>query len=229
MDTRTIIQAIDHTNLDPCATEEEILAFAAASQGTGIASLCVQPCYVETLAQHFPGGVPICTVVGFPQGCEPAAVKAAAARHAFADGASEVDMVAPLGRIKAGDYSAVQQEVAAVLAERPAGGKIHVPYRVKVILETGALTDEEILGTVQALNQLDIDFYKTSTGFGYPGASVHAAELIMQAKRPEIQLKASGGIRTIADAEEYLRLGATRIGASQLLAACMQRLRVPLG
>lgn len=223
MNTHRIIQAIDHTNLDPCATEEEILAFAAAAQGTGIASLCVQPCYVATLAQHFPGGVPICTVVGFPHGCEPAAVKAAAARQAFADGASEVDMVAPLGRIKAGDYSAVQRDVAAVLAERPAGGK------VKVILETGALTDEEILGTVQALNQLDIDFYKTSTGFGYPGASVHAAELIMQAKRPEIQLKASGGIRTIEDAEQYLRLGATRIGASKLLAACMQRLRVPLG
>lgn len=222
MDTHRIIQAIDHTNLDPCATEEEILAFAAAAQGTGIASLCVQPCYVATLAQHFPGGVPICTVVGFPQGCEPAAVKAAAARQAFADGASEVDMVLALGRIKAGDYSAVQQEVAAVLAERPTGGKIHVPYRVKVILETGALTDAEIIGTVQALNQLDIDFYKTSTGFGYPGASVHAAELIMQAKRPEIQLKASGGIRTIADAEEYLRLGATRIGASKLLAACLR-------
>ena len=79
MDIRKIIQAIDHTNLDPCATEEEILAFAAAAQGTGIASLCVQPCYVATLAQHFPGGVPICTVVGFPHGCEPAAVKAAAA------------------------------------------------------------------------------------------------------------------------------------------------------
>ena len=167
--------------------------------------------------------MPICTVVGFPQGCEPAAVKAAAAHQAFADGASEVDMVAPLGRIKAGDYSAVQRDVAAVLAERPAGGII------KVILETGALTDEEILGTVQALNDLDIDFYKTSTGFGYPGASVHAAELIMQAKRPEIQLKVSGGIRTIEDAEQYLRLGATRIGASKLLAACMQRLLVPLG
>lgn len=223
MNTHRIIQAIDHTNLDPCVTEEEILAFAAAAQGTGIASLCVQPCYVETLAAHFPGGVPICTVVGFPQGCEPAAVKAAAARQAFADGASEVDMVAPLGCIKAGDYSVVQREVAAVLAERPAGGK------VKVILETGALTEEEILGTVQALNELDIDFYKTSTGFGYPGASVHAAELIMQAKRPEIQLKVSGGIRTIADAEAYLCLGATRIGASKLLAACMQALRVPLG
>lgn len=229
MNTHRIIQAIDHTNLDPCATEEEILAFAAAAQGTGIASLCVQPCYVATLAQHFPGGVPICTVVGFPHGCEPAAVKAAAARQAFADGASEVDMVLALGRIKAGDYSAVQQEVAAVLAERPTGGKIHVPYRVKVILETGALTDAEIIGTVQALNQLDIDFYKTSTGFGYPGASVHAAELIMQAKRPEIQLKVSGGIRTIEDAEEYLRLGATRIGASKLLAACLRVLRVPLG
>ena len=206
MNTHRIIQAIDHTNLDPCATEEEILAFAAAAQGTGIASLCVQPCYVATLAQHFPGGVPICTVVGFPHGCEPAAVKAAEA----------VDMVAPLGRIKAGDYSAVQRDVAAVLAERPAGGII------KVILETGALTDEEILGTVQALNDLDIDFYKTSTGFGYPGASVHAAELIMQAKRPEIQLKVSGGIRTIEDAEQYLRLGATRIGASKLLAACLR-------
>lgn len=215
MNTHRIIQAIDHTNLDPTATEEEILAFAAAAQGTGIASLCVQPCYVETLAAHFSGGVPICTVVGFPQGCEPAEIKAAAARHAFAHGASEVDMVAPLGRIKAGDYSAVQREVALVLAERPAGGK------VKVILETGALSDEEIIGTVRALNELDIDYYKTSTGFGYPGASVHAAELIMQEKRSEIQLKVSGGIRTIEEAQTYLALGATRIGASKLLAACL--------
>ena len=223
MDTHRIIQAIDHTNLDPCATEEEILAFAAAAQGTGIASLCVQPCYVETLAAHFPGGVPICTVVGFPQGCEPAAVKAAAARLAFADGASEVDMVLALGRIKAGDFGTVYHDVQMVLRERPAGGVL------KVILETGALSDAEIIRTIETLNPLDIDFYKTSTGFKYPGASLHAAELIMAHKRDGIQLKVSGGIRTIEDAEEYLRLGATRIGASKLLAACMQRLRVPLG
>lgn len=210
-----IIRAIDHTNLDPQTTEREILAFAEAAQGTGVAALCVAPCYVETLVKHFPGGVPVCTVVGFPNGYEAPEIKALSARYAFSHGAAEVDMVVPVGRIKAGDFGTVYHDVQMVLRERPAGGVL------KVILETGALSDAEIIRTIETLNPLDIDFYKTSTGFKYPGASLHAAELIMAHKRDGIQLKVSGGIRTIEDARAYLALGATRIGASALLAACL--------
>lgn len=214
-DVQAIIGAIDHTNLDPCTTEADILDFARAAQGSGIAALCVSPCYVETLVKHFPGGVPLCTVVGFPNGCETSEIKALSARHAFANGAKEVDMVVSLGRIKAGEYGHVYHDVQRVLAERPAGGVL------KVILETGALTDQEIIDTVHMLNDLPIDFYKTSTGFKYPGASLHAAELIMRHKRADIRLKVSGGIRTIEEAQAYLDIGATRIGASKLLAACL--------
>lgn len=215
-DISKVIAAIDHTNLAPQTTERDILAFAEAAQGTGIASLCVQPCYVETLVKHFPGGVPICTVVGFPNGYESAEIKADSAAYAFSHGAKEVDMVVPLGRIKAGEFGYVYHDVQMVLKERPDDGIL------KVILETGALTDEEIVDTIDVLNQLPIDFYKTSTGFNYPGATVHAAELIMAHKREDIRLKVSGGIRTLEEAQTYLALGASRIGASKLLAVCLE-------
>ena len=213
-----IIRAIDHTNLDPCTTEREIIEFAEVAQGTGVASLCVQPCYVETIVKHFPGGVPVCTVVGFPNGYELAEIKAASAAYAFAHGAKEVDLVVPIGRIKACEFGHVYHDVQMVLRECPTDGVL------KVILETGALTDDEICETIRVLNELPIDFYKTSTGFKYPGANIHAAELIMAHKRSDIQLKVSGGIRTIEEAQDYLALGATRIGASRLLSACLEAL-----
>ena len=121
-------------------------------------------------------------------------------------------MVAPLGRIKAGDYSAVQRDVAAVLAERPAGGII------KVILETGALTDEEILGTVQALNDLDIDFYKTSTGFGTGGATVPDVRLMKASIPDTMKVKASGGMHSWQEAVDMVEAGASRLGTSSTLA-----------
>lgn len=213
-----IIAAIDHTHLDPAATEAEILAFAQAAEGSGVAALCVPPSFVATLTMHFPAGVPICTVVGFPNGYEPAEIKHQAAVYAYAQGAKEVDMVVPIGRIKAHDYGHVYHEVQMVLGARPAGCVL------KVILETGALNDQELIETIHVLNQLPIDFYKTSTGFKYPGASLHAAECIMAHKREDIRLKVSGGIRTIEEAQSYLALGASRIGASSLLKACLAAL-----
>lgn len=219
MDAQKIIAMIDHTNLDPAATEKDVLTFAEAAQGSGIASLCVQPCYVETLVKHFPGGVPICTVIGFPNGYEPAEIKAASVAYAFAHGAKEVDMVVPIGRIKAGEFGHVYHDVQMALRVKPLNGIF------KVILETGALSEEEIIGTINVLNELPIDFYKTSTGFKYPGASEAAAEIIMKHKRPDIQLKVSGGIRTVEDAVKYLEIGATRIGASKLLEACLNEIR----
>ncbi|MEE0229073.1 MAG: deoxyribose-phosphate aldolase [Peptococcaceae bacterium] len=212
---KDIIAKIDHTNLNPTATEAEILAFAEAAQGTGVASLCVAPCFVETLVKHFPGGIPVCTVIGFPNGYEPPEVKAYSVEVAFGHGAAEVDYVVPLGRIKAGEYGHVYHDIQQALYYKPIQGVF------KVILETGALSDAEIVNTINVLNGLPIDFYKTSTGFKYPGASEHAAALIMQHKRADIQMKVSGGIASIEDAERYIALGASRLGASRLLKACL--------
>lgn len=213
---KEIISKIDHTNLNPTATEAEILAFAQAAQGSGVASLCVQPCFVETLVKHFPGGIPVCTVIGFPNGYETPEVKAYSVQVAFSHGAAEVDYVVPLGRIKAGEYGHVYHDIKQALYYKPADGIF------KVILETGALTDDEIVQTINVLNDLPIDFYKTSTGFKYPGASEHAAKLIMAHKRADIQMKVSGGIATIEDAKQYIALGATRLGASRLLKLCLE-------
>lgn len=212
---KDIIAKIDHTNLNPTATEAEILAFAEAAQGTGVASLCVAPCFVETLVKHFPGGIPVCTVIGFPNGYEPPEVKAYSVEVAFGHGAAEVDYVVPLGRIKAGEYGHVYHDIQQALYYKPIQGVF------KVILETGALSDAEIVNTINVLNGLPIDFYKTSTGFKYLGASEHAAALIMQHKRANIQMKVSGGIASIEDAERYIALGASRLGASRLLKACL--------
>ena len=212
---KDIIAKIDHTNLNPTATEAEILAFAEAAQGNGVASLCVAPCFVETLVKHFPGGIPVCTVIGFPNGYEPPEVKAYSVEVAFGHGAAEVDYVVPLGRIKAGEYGHVYHDIQQALYYKPIQGVF------KVILETGALSDAEIVNTINVLNGLPIDFYKTSTGFKYPGASEHAAALIMQHKRADIQMKVSGGIASIEDAERYIALGASRLWASRLLKACL--------
>ena len=212
---KDIIAKIDHTNLNPTATEAEILAFAEAAQGTGVASLCVAPCFVETLVKHFPGGIPVGTVIGFPNGYEPPEVKAYSVEVAFGHGAAEVDYVVPLGRIKAGEYGHVYHDIQQALYYKPIQGVF------KVILETGALSDAEIVNTINVLNGLPIDFYKTSTGFKYLGASEHAAALIMQHKRANIQMKVSGGIASIEDAERYIALGASRLGASRLLKACL--------
>ena len=216
---KDIIAKIDHTNLNPTATEAEILAFAEAAQGTGVASLCVAPCFVETLVKHFPGGIPVCTVIGFPNGYEPPEVKAYSVEVAFGHGAAEVDYVLSLGRIKAGEYGHVYHDIQQALYYKPVHGVF------KVILETGALSDAEIVNTINVLNGLPIDFYKTSTGFKYPGASEHAAALIMQHKRADIQMKVSGGIASIEDAERYIALGASRLGASRLLKACLDAMK----
>jgi deoxyribose-phosphate aldolase len=212
-----IIPHIDHTLLKPLATEADMLQFASDAQGTGVACLCIPPAFIPVLAERFPGGVPLCTVVGFPNGYESTDIKVLSARWAYAHGAREVDVVAPIGRIRGGDMDYLRKEMAAILAERSHGGVL------KVILETGALTDPELIQAIQTLNDLDIDYYKTSTGFGFPGASLHAAEIIMKYKRTETKLKVSGGIATIEEAEAYLSMGADRIGASRLLAACLEK------
>lgn len=219
MSVRNIIAHIDHTFLNPLATEKEMLDFAENAQDSGVASLCVPPSFVPLLYKQFGDRVPLCTVVGFPNGYESTEIKVLSAKWAYEHGAREVDVVAPIGCIHGGNRDYLYNEIRLILAERPKN------CIMKVILETGALSDRELVLTIKTLNQLDIDYYKTSTGFGFPGASEHAAKLIMEYKRPETKLKVSGGIATIVEAERYLNIGADRLGSSRLLSACLNSVR----
>ncbi|MEJ5183654.1 MAG: deoxyribose-phosphate aldolase [Rectinemataceae bacterium] len=205
---RKVAQSIDHTLLKATATEEQIRALCADAKTHGFKSVCVNPCWVPVCARELSGSdVLVCTVVGFPLGANSTAVKAEEARRAVAEGAREIDMVINVGWAKAGDWKAVQDEIAAVVeASRPA--------IVKVIIETCYLTREEKIAACRAAVAAGAAFVKTSTGFGTGGATVDDVRLMKEAVGTGAEVKASGGIRTLADAIAMLEAGATRIGAS---------------
>lgn len=205
---RKVAQSIDHTLLKATATEEQIRALCADAKIHGFKSVCVNPCWVPVCARELAGSdVLVCTVVGFPLGANSTAVKAEEARRAVAEGAQEIDMVINVGWAKAGDWKAVQDEIAAVVeASRPA--------IVKVIIETCYLTREEKIAACRAAVAAGAAFVKTSTGFGTGGATVDDVRLMKEAVGTGAEVKASGGIRTLADALAMLEAGATRIGAS---------------
>lgn len=205
---RKVAQSIDHTLLKATATEEQIKALCADAKTHGFKSVCVNPCWVPVCARELAGSdVLVCTVVGFPLGANSTAVKAEEARRAVAEGAREIDMVINVGWAKAGDWKAVQDEIAAVVdASRPA--------IVKVIIETCYLTREEKIAACRAAVAAGAAFVKTSTGFGTGGATVDDVRLMKEAVGTGAEVKASGGIRTLADAIAMLEAGATRIGAS---------------
>ena len=169
------------------------------------------------------GSVLVATVCGFPSGKHHSEVKAAEAARAVADGAHEVDMVIDLGTAKAGDFEAVQSDIAAVRAAAPA------PTVLKVIIESAALTDEEIVGACRAAEAAGADFVKTSTGF-HPagGATAHAVALMAQTVGGRLGVKASGGVRSGAAAREMIAAGATRLGLSGT-AAVLDGLDEPAG
>lgn len=215
MKKKDIIPYLDHTNLSPIATEADIYEFAKNAVGTGVASLCIQPCYISFINREFANLFKLCTVVGFPNGYDAPEIKVKAVEKALEDGANEIDYVVHLGKIKNRTFSALQKDVEMALSV------LSDDAIFKVILETGALDRQEIIETIQHLNELPIHFYKTSTGFGFPGATVESAKLILQYKREDISLKVSGGIRTIDAALEYIELGASRIGSSKLLPLCL--------
>lgn len=197
---------VDHTLLKPEATADDIEQLLAEAATLGVFSVCVSP---STLPLTPPAGVAVATVCGFPSGKHKSEVKAAEAARAIADGADEVDMVIDVGAAIAGRYSDVQADIAAVRAEVP-HGKI-----LKVIIESAALSDEAIVEVCQAAEAAGADFVKTSTGFhSAGGASVHAVSLMAKTVGPRLGVKASGGIRTAADALAMVEAGATRLGLS---------------
>ncbi|HSK34796.1 MAG TPA: deoxyribose-phosphate aldolase [Propionicimonas sp.] len=197
---------VDHTLLSPTATPADVAALAGEAAALGTYSICVSP---AMLPLGFAPQVLVATVCGFPSGKHAASIKAAEAAQAVADGADEVDMVIDLGLVKAGSLDATRAEIAAVRAAVPA------PKVLKVIIESAALTDEEIVAACQAAEAAGADFVKTSTGF-HPagGASVHAVELMARTVGGRLGVKASGGIRDWDTAAAMVAAGATRLGLS---------------
>jgi deoxyribose-phosphate aldolase len=197
---------VDHTLLSPTATPADVAALAAEAAALGTYSICVSP---AMLPLAFVPGVKVATVCGFPSGKHVASIKAAEAAQAVADGADEVDMVIDLGLLKAGSLDATKAEIAAVRAAVPA------PKVLKVIIESAALTDEEIVAACEAAEAAGADFVKTSTGF-HPagGASAHAVALMARTVGGRLGVKASGGIRDWDTAVAMVEAGATRLGLS---------------
>lgn len=203
---------IDHTLLKPSATEKEILQLCAEARQHGFASVCVNPGWVPLCARELAGSSSlVCTVVGFPLGAMTPAAKAFEAREAVQAGAGEIDMVLNVGRLKSGDYRAVQQDVAAVVE-----GSCGRP--VKVILETSLLTEEEKLIACVLSKAAGAAFVKTSTGFGGGGATVEDIALMRRVVGPTLGVKASGGVRDREFAEKLVAAGATRLGTSSGIA-----------
>ena len=197
---------VDHTLLAPTATPADVAALLAEAQALGTYSICVSP---SMLPIDDPGDVMVATVCGFPSGKHTPATKAAEAAESVALGADEVDMVIDLGLLKAGHLECTRDEIAAVRAAAPA------PTVLKVIIESAALTDDEIVAACQAAETAGADFVKTSTGF-HPagGASVHAVALMAQTVGGRLGVKASGGIRSHEAAIAMIEAGATRLGLS---------------
>ena len=202
--------AIDHTLLKPNATEAQIRILCAEALEHRFASVCVQPCWVELCAQLLKNSpVKVCTVIGFPLGVTLPDVKAFEARRCLAMGATELDMVINLGALKSGRLELVEADIAGVVdVAHPQGGL------VKVIIETGYLSDEEKVIACQLAKAAGADFVKTSTGFGPGGATVEDVTLMRSVVGPELGVKASGGVKTAAEAKAMLAAGATRIGTS---------------
>jgi deoxyribose-phosphate aldolase len=203
-----VARAIDHTLLKPEATHADVTALVAEAVELGTYSVCVSP---SMLPVAVPAGsdLKVAVVCGFPSGKHTSTVKATEAAGAVRDGADEIDMVIDIGAAREGRYDDVRADVAAVRAAAPA------PTVLKVIIESAALDDDQIVGVCRAAAAAGADFVKTSTGF-HPagGASEHAVRLMAETVGPDVQVKASGGVRTLEQALTMMAAGATRLGVS---------------
>lgn len=213
---------IDHTLLRPEATKEQIRKLCMEAVEYGFCSVCVNSCYVYYCAGLLKGagaknigakdsGVKVCTVIGFPLGAASTAAKAAEASAALDDGADELDMVINVGMVKSGDWDYVKEDIAAVVEQAK---NYSQETKVKVILETCLLNDDEIVRACTAAKEAGADFVKTSTGFSTGGATAEDVALMRKTVGDAMGVKASGGIRCLEDVKAMVRAGADRIGAS---------------
>ncbi len=210
MDIKEILSYVDHTLLGVDATWEDIKAVCDDGIKFGTASVCIPPSFVATAKAYVGDKLPICTVIGFPNGYNTTAVKCAEANEAVKNGADEIDMVINVGDAKAGDFDAIFNEINAIKAA--CDGKL-----LKVIIETCLLTDEEKIKLCEVVSNSDADFIKTSTGFAGGGATFADVELMAKHVKAPLKIKAAGGISSIEDAEKFIALGASRLGTSRIV------------
>ena len=206
---KNVAAMIDHTLLKQDASEEQIAKICEEALEYHFASVCVNPSYVAQCAEALKGSsVEVCTVIGFPLGATTSASKAFEAKDAIANGATEVDMVVNVGKIKSGNWDFVKDDIAAVVK---AADKKAV---VKVIIETCLLTDEEKVKVCQIAKEVGADFVKTSTGFSKWGAKPEDVALMRKTVGPDMGVKASGGIHNAEEALAMMNAGASRLGCS---------------
>ena len=207
-----MLSKVDHTLLKPEATWPQIRTLCDEAIANHCASVCINTCYVKQAVEYMAGRVPVCCVVGFPLGAMDTKSKAFEAKTAIENGASEVDMVINIGWLKNKQYDDVRNDIAAVKAA--VGDKV-----LKVIIETCLLTDEEKIKLCEVVSNSHADYIKTSTGFAGGGATREDVALMAAHMTNGKKIKAAGGIASLQDAEDFLKLGADRLGTSRIVKA----------
>ena len=217
MDIQNILRHCDHTELKQTATIDDIKALIDDAIKFNTASVCIPPCFVKEAVEYANGRMPICTVIGFPNGYNSTEIKLIETKEALLKGAEEIDMVINIGMLKKGNTDYVLNEIKALKAA--CGNKI-----LKVIIETCLLTDEEKITMCKLVTEAGADYIKTSTGFSKAGATFADVELFAKNVGPNVKIKAAGGIHSLEDAQHFLDLGASRLGTSALVKIAKEQL-----
>ncbi len=212
MDIKEILSKVDHTLLAQTAVWEEIRLICDDGVKYGAASVCIPPSFVKQAAEYLRGRLPVCTVIGFPNGYSTTAVKCFEAQDAINNGASEIDMVINIGWVRDRLHDKLLEEIKALKAVC----KEHI---LKVIVETCLLTDEEKIKLCEIVSLSGADYIKTSTGFSTGGATREDVALFKAHVTGGLKIKASGGISSLQDAEDFINLGASRLGTSRIIKA----------
>lgn len=210
MNTSDVLKIVDHTLLAQTATWAQIKEILDDAMKYGTASACIPAAYVKQAAEYVQGRLPICTVIGFPNGYSTTETKVFEARNAIENGANEIDMVINVGFLKDGRYEEVEEEIRKI--HEACDGKI-----LKVIIETCLLTEDEKIKMCELVTKAGAEFIKTSTGFSTAGATFADVKLMKEHVGEDVKVKAAGGISSFDDAEEFMRLGADRLGTSRLV------------
>lgn len=216
MELKEILAKCDHTILKQTATWEDVKKVVDEGIKYGTASVCIPPCFVGQAKAYSGRRVPVCTVIGFPNGYNSTEAKVYEAERAVADGADEIDMVINIGTLKSGALADVTSEIKAV--KKACGDKV-----LKVIVETCLLTEEEKKAACKAVTDAGADYIKTSTGFSTGGATFADVKLFKENVGEGIKIKAAGGISSVEDAEKFIALGADRLGTSRIVKIAVER------
>ena len=216
MNRNQVLSIVDHTLLAVDASWDDIRRILDDAMKYGCASACIPAAYVKEAAEYVAGKLPICTVIGFPNGYNTTAVKVYETRDAIANGASEIDMVINVGALKSKRYDYVENEIRQM--KEACGDRI-----LKVIIETCLLTEEEKILMCELVTKAGADFIKTSTGFSKAGATFEDVALMRAHVGAGVKVKAAGGIASFDDAEHFMELGADRLGTSRLVKIMKQK------